>query len=405
LFDVYVKISADFQPEEDEFKAAGKRGEDTTALENQGLLGEVKTYFKRMEDGDKEALELWRTFRSISIEKYKTTYARLNIHFTDYSGESTVKKETMEMAERILIEKGIAVQDKGATLIDFKKHGAKSLDVALIRNRNGTSNYLLRDIGAAIQRMHTYNMDKMIYVVMAEQEMHLQRLFKILELMGGEYAALSKKMLHVSFGKVQGMSTRRGTVKFLDDILNDVGESMHDVMRRNEDKYRQVQDADQVADILGISAVMVQDMSGKRINNYPFNIERMTSFEGDTGPYLQYAHARLSSIQRKVDLTHDQLLGADFSLLKEPSAVDLVRLLAQYPDVVNHTFKTLEPTTILTYLFRLTHQLSSSYDILRVVGAPEGMGTTIARAALYEAARQTIHAGMKLLGLSPVDRM
>jgi len=180
---------------------------------------------------------------------------------------------------------------------------------------------------------------------------------------------------------------------------------MHDVMRRNEDKYRQVQDADQVADILGISAVMAQDMSGKRINNYPFNIEQMTSFESDTGPYLQYAHARLSSIQRKVYLTHNQLLGADFSLLKEPSAVDLVRLLAQYPDVVNHAFKTLEPTTILTYLFRLTHRLSSSYDILRFVEAPEGMGTTVARAALYEVARQTIHAGMKLLGLSPVGRM
>ena len=96
-----------------------------------------------------------------------------------------------------------------------------------------------------------------------------------------------------------GMSTRRGTVKFLDDILNDVGEAMHDVMRRNENKYQQVEDPEKVADILGISAVMVQDMSGKRINNYPFNIERMTSFEGDTGPYLQYAHARLCSIQRK----------------------------------------------------------------------------------------------------------
>lgn len=200
------------------------------------------------------------------------------------------------------------------------------------------------------------------------------------------------------------MSTRRGNVKFLDDILNDVGEAMHDVMRRNEDKYRQVADPVQVADTLEISAVMVQDMSGKRINNYPFNIERMTSFEGDTGPYLQYAHARLCFIQRKVGLTHHQLLNADFSLLKEPHAINLVRLLAKYPDVVNQTFRTLEPTTIITYLFRLTHQLSSSYDVLRVVGAPEGMETAVARAALYEAARQTIHAGMRLLGLSPVER-
>lgn len=201
------------------------------------------------------------------------------------------------------------------------------------------------------------------------------------------------------------MSTRRGNVKFLADILDDVGESMHEVMRRNENKYRQVVEPDQVADTLGISAVMVQDMAGKRVNNYPFDIERMTSFEGDTGPYLQYAHARLCSIQRKANFAREQLLNADYSLLKEQHATDLIRLMAQYPDVVGHTFKTLEPTTILTYLFRLTHQLSSSYEILRVNGAPEGIPTSIARAALYEAARNTINVGMKLLGLSPVERL
>jgi arginyl-tRNA synthetase len=201
-----------------------------------------------------------------------------------------------------------------------------------------------------------------------------------------------------------GMSTRRGTVKFLDDILADVGDVMHDVMRRNETKYSQVHDPEKVADTLGISAVMIQDMSGKRINNYPFNLERMTSFEGDTGPYLQYAHARLCSISRRTKLSHGELQKADFSLLQEKHAVDLIRLMAQYPDTINHTFKTLEPMTILTYLFRLTHQLSSSYDVLRVVGASEGQEVTIARAALYEAARQVINNGMKLLGLNPVER-
>jgi arginyl-tRNA synthetase len=124
----------------------------------------------------------------------------------------------------------------------------------------------------------------------------------------------------------------------------------------------------------------------------------------DTGPYLQYAHARLCSIQRKVALTHDELLHANFCLLNEPQTIGFVRLLAQYPDVVGHTFKPLEPTTVLTYLFRLTHQLYSSYDDLRVMKALEGMATTFAYAALYEAARQTLHCGMVLLGLSPVER-
>lgn len=130
----------------------------------------------------------------------------------------------------------------------------------------------------------------------------------------------------------------------------------------------------------------------------------MLSFEGDTGPYLQYAHARLSSIWRKTGFKREDIVSADYTLLVEQHAVDLVRLIASYPDVVIHTYRTLEPATIVTYLFKLTHQLSSSYDHLQVVGAAEGPSTTLARAALYEAVRQVLGNGMRLLGMSPVER-
>lgn len=202
LFDIYVKISADFQPEDDAVKAAAKRGENTAILESKGLLGEAKSYFKRMEDGDEDALNLWRRFRELSIERYKETYAKLNIHFTDYSGESKVKQQTMEKAEALLKERQVAEPDGGALIINFAKHGAKKLDTAVIRNRNGTSNYLLRDIGAAIQREEQYHFDEMLYVVMSEQDTHLSRLFKVLDLMGGHYSDISKKAKHVTFGKV-----------------------------------------------------------------------------------------------------------------------------------------------------------------------------------------------------------
>lgn len=264
LFEIYVKINVDFKPEDDAFKAAKKRGENTLALETTGLLGGAKDYFKRMEAGDEDALKLWRRFRDVSIEKYKTTYARLNISFQEYSGESTVKSETMEEAERVLKEKGISEFDEGATIVDFKKHGAKKLEVAVIRNRNGTSNYLLRDIGAAIQRYREFGFEAMVYVIMSEQDVHVQRFFKVLELMGGEYAELSKKCKHITFGKINGMSTRKGTVKFLNDVLNDIGEAMHDVMRKNEKKYAEVAEPEKVSDVLGISSIMVQDMQGKR---------------------------------------------------------------------------------------------------------------------------------------------
>ena len=289
-----------------------------------------------------------------------------------------------------------------ATIINFEKHGAPKLGVAVVRNRNGTSNYLLRDVGAAIERWNKYHFDKMICVVMSEQDVHLQRLFKILELLS--YGDVRSRMEHVNFGKVQGMSSRRGNVKFLNDILEDCGSAMHEVMRRNEAKYSMVENPDEIADTLGISAVTVQDMSGKRINNYPFDLERMTSFEGDTGPYLQYAHARLRSIAAKTGWNAEQLQHADFTVLTEPHAVNLIRLMAQYPDVVGHTLKTLELATVLMYLSRLTHQLSGSYDVLRVVGAKEGQTVRKARAALYEAARLVIANGMRVLGLTPVDR-
>ncbi|KAK3372299.1 arginyl-tRNA synthetase [Podospora didyma] len=408
LFKVYVQISGDFKPEEELYKAAKKRGEDTSVLESQGLLGASKAFFKKMEDNEPEAIALWERFRALSVERYKPTYARLNIRFDEYSGESTVKKATMTNALEVLEQRGVAVPDQGALVVDFAKHGPayKKMDLAILRNRNGTSNYLLRDIGAVIQRHEQYHFDEMIYVVMHEQEAHLRSLFKTLELGGPPYDGISEKLKHISFGKVKGMSTRKGTVVFLDDVINDVSSYMHEQMRSNEAKYAEIPDPARTSELLGISAIMVQDMMGKRANNYEFDLKRMTSFEGDTGPYLQYAHARLCSIARKTGFTREELLKADFSLLTDaPLAVGLVRVIARYPDMVKQTLKTLEPTTILTYLFALAHQLSSSYDVLRVVNAPEGPEVTRVRAALYEAARQTLRNGMVLLGLTPVERM
>lgn len=203
LVELYVKISDELAPEEKAYAEARKRGEDTAVLESQGILGEAKANFKRMEEGDEEALSLWRKFRALSIENYKETYARLNISFTDYSGESQVLPETMEAAEDILTKRGLTEPFDGATCIDFKKHGAPKLNEAIVRNRNGTTNYLLRDIGAAIQRDEEYHVDEMLYVVMSEQDMHLNRLFKALKLMGENYTELSKKMKHITFGRVR----------------------------------------------------------------------------------------------------------------------------------------------------------------------------------------------------------
>lgn len=414
LFDVYVKINKDSAVQDapikelkEKIKLNKEKGESVIELEKElaGLIEEsedekARKYFKSMEDGDRDALALWEKFRDLSISKYEQTYARLNIEFDEYAGESKVAPEAIAAVSKELAETGVSEESEGAVIVDFEKHGAKKLGKAIFQRKDGTPLYLTRDIAEIRARYDKYHFDKMIYVVAAQQDLHLAQFFKVTELSG--HREIAEKCQHINFGMVRGMSTRKGTVKFLDDILRDVADKMHDVMRKNETKYEQIERPEQVADTLGITAVMVQDMSGKRINGYDFNLEAMTSFEGDTGPYLQYAHARLSSIERKSEVDLTKLLSAKYSLLKEQHAVDLVRLLAQWPDVVQNTVKTLEPSTVLTYLFKMTHALSSSYDVLKVIGSEPELKE--ARMALYEAARQVLHNGMSLLGLNPVER-
>lgn len=383
LFEVYVKINKDVSEE----------GEDSAT--NQ----EARQFFRKMEDGDEASLSIWKRFRDLSIEKYIDTYARLNIKYDVYSGESQVPKELMQKATEIFEEKGLIHVDRGAKLIDLTRFN-KKLGKALVEKSDGTSLYLTRDVGEAIKRYETYKFDKMIYVIAAQQDLHCAQFFEILKQMGLPWA---KNMEHVNFGMVQGMSTRKGTVVFLDNILQETKEKMHEVMKKNEHKYAQIEDPDKIADLVGISAVMIQDMQSKRINNYEFKWDRMTSFEGDTGPYLQYAHSRLSSVQRNANIDEQELTEANFDLLVEQHAISLIRILAQYPDIIKKALKTLEPSTIVTYLFNLTHVVSQCYDILWVAGQEKELAT--ARLALYVAARQVLYNGMTLLGLTPVERM
>ncbi|KAL5322511.1 hypothetical protein ACEPPN_010484 [Leptodophora sp. 'Broadleaf-Isolate-01'] len=405
LFEIYVKINKDKEDEKAKIKAAEEAGQDVTELKDKELDEQARRYFKAMTENDEKALALWKRFRDLSIKRYMQTYARLNIHFDDYSGESQVSQERMDAAAKRLEETGVSEVSEGAVIVDFSKlvpgKPGKSLERPIIKKKDGTALYLTRDISEMVRRDETYKFDHMIYVVASQQDLHLKQLFKIIELMG--YKELAAKVQHINFGMVLGMSTRKGTVKFLDDILRDVGEKMHEVMQKNQTKYEQVENPLETADILGISSVMVQDLSGKRINNYTFDINVMTSFEGDTGPYLQYAHARLCSITRKAALTPEEIASADLSLLTEPHALNLIRVISQYPDVVQNTLKTLEPTTILTYLFKMTHTLSSSYDHLRIMGSEKELMK--ARMALYDSARIVLNSGMRILGLTPVERM
>ena len=256
LFDVYVKVNKE-------------------AEADPSVKEEAAKWFKRMEDGDEDALKNWRVWREMSVKKYEQEYERLNVKFEVYTGESMVGKENMDQALKKLDEMGLISDTQGAKLVDLEKW---KLGKAVVRKKgreffcchslssflnstDGTSIYLTRDIGGAIQRYEKYAFDKMIYVVSSQQDLHLSQFFKVLELMGFPWA---KSLVHVNYGLVQGMSTRKGTVVFLDQIIKEAGNVMHEQMMKNQDKYNAVENPEETSLEIGITGVKIQDMAAKR---------------------------------------------------------------------------------------------------------------------------------------------
>ncbi|KAJ1968859.1 arginyl-tRNA synthetase [Dispira parvispora] len=376
LYEVYVQVN--------------KAAEQDPAIHD-----DARAYFKKMEDGDQDALQLWQEFRDMSIVKYKETYTRLNINFDVYSGESQVTYG-MQRALESLDEKGLIKESEGARIIDLDEK--YKLGKAVLQKKDGTTLYLTRDIGAAMERWDKYHFDAIYYIIGSQQDQHVKQLFKILHLLDLPYA---DRFHHINFGLVSGMSTRKGTAVFLQDMLEQTKERMHEVMRANEEKYAQIDDPEHVADIIGMSAITVQDMAARRIRNYDFDWQRMFSFEGDTGPYLQYAHARLFSVERNAEMPVE--LDVDLSLLQEPAAQQIVEHIAKYPALVASLPANFEPVNVITYALKLSHLVSSAYESLRVRGAPREVGQ--ARLLLYWAARMTLGNALRLVGLVPLERM
>lgn len=386
LYEVYVKIN--------------KLGEEGDG-KGEKIHDQARAIFKGMEDGDASCLQYWQKFRDLSIKKYMETYDRLNIHFDIYSGESQVTKENLKKSmDQLRTAEYVTTADNGALLVDLTKY---KLEKAVIERKDGTPLYITRDIAEAAQRWDKFNgFDKMIYVVATQQDLHLAQFFKVLELMGYPWADPKEgRLQHVNHGMVLGMSTRKGTAVFLDAVLDEAKERMHDVMRKNEAKYAQVEDPERTADIVGMTAVKIQDMSGKRINNYTFDWARMLSFEGDTGPYLQYNHVRLCSVERK-NAEDGLVLPSPLDpaqirtdLLSEPKAREVVFMLASWPDVVKNASKDLQPSTVVTFCFKLTHAVSSAWEVLIVKGQEREVA--MARLWLYRSAKDVLGAALRLL--------
>jgi len=397
LHDVNHQITKLFLPEQEARKNARDEGHNPAEIEAQGLFAERNAFVKRLEDGDEEAIQFWKRVREANITKYIELYSRLNVSFDEYSGESLVSQESMAEVEEILNSKGLLENKDEALAIDLKKHTGRP-GMAIIRNRTGSSTYLLRDLAAVLTRSRKYSFDEMIYVVVADQHTtHFTRLFKILELM--DMADLAKKLRHISFSEVSQMSDKLGHGHTLGEILDQSQSAMRRSLDENPDKATLLGTTDEAAASIGFTALLAQELSAKRSSDHTFDIGQMTSFTQGTGPYLQWWYAKLCSILKTTPPPTTNLSEEQLASFKDMDQAQLLRLLAQYPDFTIVAYKTLEPATIMAYLMTVVGLLSACGE-----ESQEGTSVTPTQAMLYEATRIVLENGMKLLGITPAAK-
>jgi arginyl-tRNA synthetase len=404
IHDLYTKMEDELRPEKEARKKARDEGLDAAVLENQGLLAESHAAFKRMEDGEPDALAMWKTLRDISIEYYVEAYARLNIKFDEYSGESQVclNPEPVADVESILKSKGIYEEQGGTWIIDYDKHGTK-LGTATLRGRNGSTRYLLRDIATVFDRFKTHSFDKMVYVV-CEQDVHFRQVFKAVELMG--HPDIADKLQHVTFPRAGGPLFALENGQSLGDILDQCENHMRGFMGLTPDH----DDYDLIGRVMGINSLVVQELSLRNAHGNSVRFNLMTSFEGETGPSLHICYGRLCSAIARIGVhpTAEEIPRIDYSSLWEAPWCDLLRLMARYPDTINSAFRTMEPSTILSYIFLVVEQLTDCLDDADEQES-EGEGSAagskyVARSVLYDNVRHVLENAMKLLGITPISK-
>ncbi|KAG5860478.1 arginyl-tRNA synthetase [Encephalitozoon hellem] len=375
LLNVYVKISSD-------------------AKENPDVDAEARDLFRKMEEEkDEWCMGLWKKFRDLSIEKYKTLYERLNVRFDVYSGESMYNEKGKKIIETSELVK---TDEDGSKVFDLGKKGK-----VLVMKNDGTTLYITRDIAAAIERIEEYSPEKVIYVVSTEQNKHFEDLFKILGVLGYD----ESKFLHVGYGLVAGMSTRAGKVQFLEDIIRESTEVMKKVMMSDTNKSSFTMDEmDKTAEILAISTLLVMDFTARRVKGYEFDIEKRARNTSGTGPYLQYAHCRLKSIEaRNSGVDYSDISTIDFSLIHAPEVTNLVYKLLWFEHVVEKCLEDYEPSRIVTYLQDLASSINAAINNLKVLGVEEELAR--ARLLVLSSARIVLHNGLKILGATPLNKM
>jgi len=369
------------------------------AESNPALRDEGRAWFKRLEDGDPEAAALWKRFREVSLRAFEEVYRRLGVRFDVVSGESEYDSLMPDTIRR-LVEMGLAKEDEGALIVDLKPY---KMPPVMLRKSDGATLYDTRDIAAAEDRWNRYRFSRMLYVVGGDQKLHFRQIFKVLELMGYRWA---RNCVHVDFGIIRmksregaaKMSTRGGRIVMLKDVLS---EAVARVRRAIEEKNPDLPDKEGVAEAVGIGAVVFNDLKRQRTKDVDFDWDAILSFEGDTGPYVQYSHVRICSILRKYGRPVPD--SADPALLTEPEELDIAKAISRFGSVIDRAAEACEPSVVSQYLLDLCARFNSYYHRHVVVG--DDAAVTDARVRLMDALRQTIRNGLDLLGIRAPEEM
>ncbi len=374
------------------------------AKEHPELEDEAREAFVRLEAGEPEETALWKKFRELSLAEFNRVYDMLGITFDSYAGESFYSDKMPRFIQE-LKDKGLLVESQGAQIVDLEEYG---MSPAMITKSDGSSLYVTRDIAAAVYRKETYDFFKCIYVVASQQNLHFKQWKQVLELMGYTW---QKDCIHVPFGLVslsdgddiKMMSTREGTVVFLEDVLNTAVEKTAEIMR---EKNTQGLDIDAVSREVGIGAVIFQELSNNRIKDYVFSWDKVLNFDGETGPYVQYTHARASSVLRNA--TEDELAAIgqgsfDWSHLASDSAYALVKLIYRVPEVVLEAADKYEPSILTRHLVDIAQAFNKFYHDEHIL--VDNRDEKLAKLSLVLAAKTVIANCLGLLGIKAPERM
>ena len=436
LYQIYITANRAMEQETEQMKLSSLTNTPTSCAARQ--------YFMGLERGDPQKIELWNKIRELSVKELTNMYSRLGIKFDIYSGESQVNGKWLnavieELENKSLLESEFDIDEEingtrklndtrslnesdgedglivnnGARLVDLTEW---DLGKALIIKSDGTSLYLTRDIAESARRWTMFNgwIDRSYYVVGDAQAHHFKQFFKILDLIKSPMAG---RCQHIGFGLVKDMSTRSGTAIFLSDFLDQAKENMLKVMTdADKNKMDSIVNPEEIADQLGLSALVVWDFYRYRSSNYAYNWAKMTSFRGETGPYLQYAHARICNIIRKVEnelsvndammsICHlDLLVGDSVDPQISKCAWDLIYLVGSWPSVVKKCIEDLEPIHVISYLMDLAKAVSTCYKWIRVMGENNKNFASI-KLLLYISAQIVLKSGLRLIGLTPLEIM